>query len=90
MFFYLNIKLFLVSLHQELPEFITWWSNWSTQDLHLWSVAVEEQFYLLFPFVYFLVPARHMRVAFVVTCSSGWRVAPTSCRPTRPRSTGSC
>ena len=70
-FFYLNIKLFLVSLHQELPEFITWWSNWSTQDLHLWSVAVEEQFYVLFPFVFLLVPARHMRVAFVATVLIG-------------------
>ena len=25
-FYYLNIKLFLVSLHQERPEFITWWT----------------------------------------------------------------
>jgi peptidoglycan/LPS O-acetylase OafA/YrhL len=60
-----------VSLHQELPAFITWWSAWDTQDLHLWSVAVEEQFYLLFPFVYFLVPPRHMRLAFVLTVVAG-------------------
>jgi peptidoglycan/LPS O-acetylase OafA/YrhL len=70
-FYYLNIKLFLVSLHQQLPEFITWWSNWNTQDLHLWSVAVEEQFYILFPFVYFLVPARYMKLAFAVTVAVG-------------------
>ena len=70
-FYYLNIKLFLVSLHQELPEFISWWSAWDTQDLHLWSVAVEEQFYLLFPFVYFLVPARHMGLAFALTVLIG-------------------
>ncbi len=71
-FYYLNIKLFLVSLHQELPAYITWWSNWNTQNLHLWSVAVEEQFYIVFPFVYFLVPARYLRLAFALTVALGF------------------
>ena len=70
--YYLNIKLFLVSLHQELPAFVNWWGNWNTQDLHLWSVAVEEQFYILFPFVFFLVPARHMKLAFALMLAVGF------------------
>ena len=70
-FYYLNIKLFLVSLHQERPEFITWWSAWDRQDLHLWSMSVEEQFYLLFPWVYFLTPARRLGVAFGAAVALG-------------------
>lgn len=70
-FYYLNIKVFLVSLHQELPAFITWWSNWDRQDLHLWSMSVEEQFYLLFPWVYFLVPARHYGKTFIAAVIFG-------------------
>ncbi len=70
-FYYLNIKVFLVSLHQELPEFITWWSDWDRQDLHLWSMSVEEQFYLIFPWVYFLVPARNYGKAFVAAVVLG-------------------
>lgn len=70
-FFFVNVKLFQVSLHQELPAFINWWANWNTQDLHLWSVAVEEQFYLLFPLVYFLVPQRQMKRAFVTALAVG-------------------
>ena len=70
-FYYLNVKVFLVSLHQELPTYITWWSNWDRQDLHLWSMSVEEQFYLLFPWVYFLVPTRHYGTAFVAAVVLG-------------------
>ena len=89
-FYYLNIKLFLVSLHQELPEFINWWGDWDTQDLHLWSVAVEEQFYILFPFVYFLVPARHMGLAFALTVAVGLASRRYFMHYYRRRSTGSC
>jgi peptidoglycan/LPS O-acetylase OafA/YrhL len=36
------------------------------QLLTLWSIAVEEQFYLVWPFVVLLLPRRHLGKAFVV------------------------
>jgi peptidoglycan/LPS O-acetylase OafA/YrhL len=58
-----------------------------------WSLAVEEQFYLLFPFVVFLIarsvpdPARRIRVlsvvlAVAVAVSSLWSIIQTSSHPT--------
>ena len=35
---------------------------------HLWSLAVEEQFYLLWPLVVFLLPTRYLLRAAVATC----------------------
>jgi peptidoglycan/LPS O-acetylase OafA/YrhL len=43
---------------------------------HFWSLAVEEQFYLIWPIIVFLSPPRYLRViclAFIV-CSLGLRV----------------
>jgi peptidoglycan/LPS O-acetylase OafA/YrhL len=43
----INIKLFLVN-------------HWLEYLTHLWTLAIEEQFYLFFPLVVFLVPARSL------------------------------
>lgn len=69
--YYLNLKLFLVSLHQERPEFITWWAAWDRQDLHLWSMSVEEQFYVIFPLIFYVVPRRHLGKAFLAAVLFG-------------------
>ncbi|RYZ66939.1 MAG: acyltransferase, partial [Proteobacteria bacterium] len=43
---------------------------WGAQDIghyhvHMWSLAVEEQFYLLWPFALFLLPVRHVKTLVV-------------------------
>jgi peptidoglycan/LPS O-acetylase OafA/YrhL len=54
------------------PWLITYTSNFARlrpQDLptfvHTWSLAVEEQFYLVWPFVIFLLPGKSLRIAVV-------------------------
>ncbi|HEU5153364.1 MAG TPA: acyltransferase, partial [Gemmatimonadales bacterium] len=38
---------------------------WSPTTSHLWSLSVEEQFYLIWPLLIFLVPRRHLRTVIV-------------------------
>ncbi len=45
----LNIKLFFLSLPATSGEFFAYMSGWQTNGVHLWSMGVEEQFYLLYP-----------------------------------------
>lgn len=35
-------------------------SNWAGSLSHLWTLAVEEQFYLVWPFLIFFVPKKHL------------------------------
>ncbi|RYG06828.1 MAG: acyltransferase, partial [Burkholderiales bacterium] len=61
-----NIKLFLISLEPGSAELQAWMAgNWRTENWHLWSLSVEEQFYILYPLALYLTPARH-RVAMLV------------------------
>jgi len=50
--------LFLVYLHNFWPETVIYQLTPSLYIAHLWSLAVEEQFYLLWPIVVWFVPDR--------------------------------
>ena len=61
-----NIKLFLVSLGDPaafLRDFT--FGDWQHGQMHLWSLAVEEQFYLTWPFLMVLLPKK-AKVPFTV------------------------
>jgi peptidoglycan/LPS O-acetylase OafA/YrhL len=50
-----NIKLFLLSAYGGLDPLLSQWKSWG---IHLWTLCVEEQFYLLFPVLFVLPPAK--------------------------------
>lgn len=62
----LNIKLFVASLGP-FAEFQQWFMEaWRRQSLHLWSLSVEEQFYIVYPLLLYLTSVR-WRTAMLVT-----------------------
>jgi peptidoglycan/LPS O-acetylase OafA/YrhL len=72
-FYYLNLKIFALSLHPT-PGFSALWANWdelATHNLHLWSLGVEEQFYLLYPLLFYGLSRRVMGRVFVATIAVG-------------------
>lgn len=58
-----------VYLHNVLPGYKRTWSRWTAEDqiTHLWSMGVEEQFYLVMPLVVWLFPQRRTLLKFVVS-----------------------
>ncbi len=54
----LNLKIFFMSLQPGLVEFNIYLADWQTNGVHLWSMGVEEQFYLLYPPLLLWTPAR--------------------------------
>lgn len=55
-----NVKLFGLSISMSYGEFHNWFSEaWRTQSWHLWSLSVEEQFYILYPLALYLTPVRY-------------------------------
>lgn len=82
----LNIKLFWLSLAPSSGEFFTYMAGWQSNGVHLWSMGVEEQFYLLYPpLLLFTPPAwrgRMLALGLTVCLASRlWlaRTYPESC-----------
>lgn len=55
-----NVKLFAISLDPQSPEFFSWLrGGWRRESWHLWTMSMEEQFYILYPLALYLTPARY-------------------------------
>ncbi len=56
----INIKLFALSISMPYGQFHSWFLEaWRNESLHLWSLSVEEQFYILYPLAFYLTPLRY-------------------------------
>jgi peptidoglycan/LPS O-acetylase OafA/YrhL len=70
MAYLVNFKLFAMSLGPDLEAFTLWFAaNWRSESVHLWSLSVEEQFYIVYPLLLYLTAVRYrtaMLVAVVV------------------------
>ncbi len=60
----MNFKLFFLSIAPKSTDFIQYVYYWETNGAHLWSMGIEEQFYLLYPPLFVLTVA-HRRTALL-------------------------
>lgn len=57
--YFVNIKLFSLSFSADFQAFQNWFAqSWRGESMHLWSLSVEEQFYILYPLILYLTPVR--------------------------------
>lgn len=55
-----NFKLFSLSFSGNSQAFQEWFAHgWRSESMHLWSLSVEEQFYILYPLILYLTPNRY-------------------------------
>jgi peptidoglycan/LPS O-acetylase OafA/YrhL len=77
----INVKLFALSVSLPFGQFHGWFLEaWRRESLHLWSLSVEEQFYILYPLVLYLTPVRYrtwmlFAVLFLSIVSRFWFMA---------------
>lgn len=79
----LNLKLYALSLNPS-PEFHQWFvEGWRRESMHLWSLSVEEQFYIIYPLILYLTPTRHRTtmLAALLVASIAARIALMSYAP---------
>jgi peptidoglycan/LPS O-acetylase OafA/YrhL len=64
--------------------FIT--SNWGPYTVHLWTLAVEEQFYIIWPWIILLIPTRYLTRVFslMVVSAIVFRVIYLTVSPGQP------
>jgi peptidoglycan/LPS O-acetylase OafA/YrhL len=65
-----NVKYFALSLDRSSVEFGKLHSGWQSNGIHLWSMGVEEQFYLLYPPL-LLLSGRRWRTTLLVVGIAG-------------------
>ena len=66
-----NIRLFLLSLERDDPSrYYGVFRNWEHGQIHLWSMGIEEQFYLIFPLTLVFLH-RRLRIPALATLIVG-------------------
>ena len=57
--YWVNMKLFGLSIADNSATIHGWFMTaWRKESLHLWSLSAEEQFYIVYPLLLYLTPAR--------------------------------
>lgn len=69
-FYVYNLKLFFISLPPISEADMNYMMNWKQENLHLWSLSVEEQFYIFFPALFLFVKERLRLLLFALLIGS--------------------
>jgi peptidoglycan/LPS O-acetylase OafA/YrhL len=61
-------------------------NNWGPYTVHLWTLAVEEQFYIIWPWIILFIPTRHLAKVFflMVVAGIGFRMTMLTINPLTP------
>ncbi len=73
-FYVYNLKLFFISLPPISEADMNYMLNWQQENLHLWSLSVEEQFYIFFPVLFLFVKERFRLWLFALLIGSAFLV----------------